>query len=130
MAFNKDKAIIAQNSATAAATIIAAEGSWDPERFDTIREHIFDGSLRLADAEVVVEHVEGGSGEDTPRQERAVRSVPDSTGDVVVKMGKYRGDTIAAIFDKDPSYVEWMADKSTNDFLKSKASDFLASQAS
>lgn len=133
MGYNLDRAIVAQNSATAAATIVAAlvgAGVTDAvtETFDEVRTHIFEGTLALADG-----IIEGQDVQNTPPARSA--STPrggggnanDAGAGVRLKFGKYEGKTIAEVYSTDPQYVEWLAETSNNDFIKGKTAEYLAS---
>lgn len=145
MAFDKDKAIMAQNSATAAAAIVASLGISDVAQatstFDDVRQHIFRGTLELAGVETVIETFEGPLGGATanpgftepqaPTLAPATSSAPigGGAGSVVIKFGKYRNQSLQAIYDQAPDYVEWLAEKGNNEFMKNKAREFLAEVA-
>lgn len=131
----KDALIVAQNSATGAAAIVAglSPKSIDQalEAFETIRAAIFEGTFALAGVEDV----------DTVR---TVVSAPRSTnrgggnrsgggggnrnpGDVDFRGGKFAGKTIAAVYDEDPSYLEWCVGNMKNDFMVARIEEYLAS---
>ena len=127
MAFNTQLAIMAQNSATAAATVVAAlvaSGDADAfNAFEDIRTAIFEGTLALADGEIegVTENAGGfrSSGGGTR---------PDDAGaGVPIKFGKYQGKTIAEVYAEDAGYIKWLAREGNNDFLRGKAAQYLAS---
>lgn len=130
--FNKDRAIIGQNAATAAATLLAGTGA-SYEDFEELRTAIAEGSLAFADG--VIE----GQTESAPRRSGGGGYRPRSTGGggqsndagagVSIKFGKYRGRTIEDVYSEDPEYIQWLAESSTNDFIKSKSAEFLASVA-
>ena len=63
-----------------------------------------------------VERVAADRGLPTPQS----RHTKDPA-DVVVKFGKYRGKTLGQILAEDEGYVRWLAEKSTNDFIASRA---------
>lgn len=133
MGFNKDRLIVAQNSATGAATIVASLGLTDAveavEAFDAIRTHIFEGSLALSNGDI--------EGQDAPAPRSSGGSYKKSSGGggqsndagagVSLKFGKYAGKTIEDVYSTDPEYITWLADTSNNDFIKGKASEYLAS---
>src|SRR6478609_7605712 len=101
MAFSKDLAIIAQNSATGAATVVAAliqAGDVDAfNAFEDIRTATFEGTLALADG--AVEGVSGTTG----GFRASGGSRPDDAGaGVPIKFGKYQGKTIAEVYATDP----------------------------
>lgn len=152
LSFNKEHAIIAQNSATAAANIVAAQieagvGSLDPmAAFDTYRTHIFNGTLALGGAEMIVETFESPTS-----VAQAVASppsrFPDSfpepsapepsyggggggnssgAGGVVLKFGKHRGKTIAQVAQEDAGWLTWASENTNNDFVKNKIREFLS----
>lgn len=139
MSFTKEAAIIAQNSATAAAAIVAAlvvqQGLTDVGEvnsiFDLVRTNIFNGSIALAGAESVVELMEatpatrGGSQRRTGGGSRTDYS-DQQPGDVVIKGGKHAGKTIADVADEDPEWIEWAATNLNNDFLRKKVVAFQA----
>ena len=152
LSFNKEHAIIAQNSATAAANIVAAQieagvGSLDPmAAFDIYRTHIFNGTLTLGGAEMIVETFESPTS-----VAQAVASppsrFPDSfpepsapepsyggggggnssgAGGVVLKFGKHRGKTIAQVAQEDAGWLTWASENTNNDFVKNKIREFLS----
>lgn len=140
MAFDKDKAIIAQNSATAAAAIVASLGATYVDDalviFDQVREHIFRGTLELAGVETVIETFEGpvtpaATAPTAPTLAPTTSSAPigGGAGSVVIKFGKYRDQSLQAIYEQAPDYVEWLAEKGNNEFMKNKAREFLAEVA-
>ena len=131
MSFDKDKAIIAQNSATGAATIYASElnnagGTFDQERYEEIRQAIFQGSLALAGAEAIVTRFESP---DVPVAAGDVASAPiggKPHNDFVVNFGKHRGKTLSAIFDDDSGWLDWAAQNCNNDYARKRIVEFLA----
>ena len=138
MSFNKDHAIIAQNSATAAATIYAAIGpqEWSTELYERIRTDIFNGSIGLAGAETIVQTFEAPTSVADIAREAA--PAPQSTGGgfstsgggtagaTVLKFGKHRGKTIAQVASEDPGWLDWAAQNTNNDFVKTKIREFLS----
>lgn len=128
MGFDKDRAIIAQNSAAAAANIVAAEGVWDADRFDEVRTHIFQGTLALAGAAPVAVSAVEAVQEAFPGAE--LQGVPSSSsndaGDVVLNFGKHKGKTIAQVQASDPGWLDWVLDKSNNQFIVGKVREFRA----
>lgn len=133
MGFNKDRAIIAQNSATAAATIVAAlVAAGDPsavDAFEDIRTSIYEGTLDLAGGTPSDEAPRGNGGgrRSFGGRRNGGGNADDAGAGVVVKFGKFAGKTISEVYDEDPEYVEWLAESSTNAFIKSKATEYLAS---
>lgn len=138
MAYNKDLAILAQNSGGIAANLVGiiAIGAMDDDRetvlqaFEDIRERVFNGALALAGAE---------SADDVPaattrsRGSYAPRNVNGGGGgnttspaETVVNFGKYKGMTLGSIQDSDPEYVEWLAEKGNNPFIKRLAGELLS----
>ena len=130
MGFDKDRAIIAQNSATAAAALLVAEGGFDPDRFDAVRIHIFNGTMALAGAEAVVERIEATSVSAGASEAPVATSAPGGRpgADVELKFGKFRGKTIGAVAKTEDglSWLEWAGENSSNDFIKSTIRKFLA----
>lgn len=137
MSFIKDNAIIGQNAATAAATVVAAlVGSGDIlgvaeaiTAFSDIRTAIFEGSLACAGVESPDEVPA-----DAPRRSggfprRASGGGNANPGEVVINFGKHKGKTIAGLAaegDEGREYVEWLAASSNNDFIKKVTREFLA----
>ncbi len=136
MAYNKDRAIVAQNSNTGASAIVAALVQTGEVTLDTvvdvyslIRSAIFEGTLALADG-VIAGQTEA---------QAAAASAPsgggrtsDAGAGVNLKFGKHAGKTIAEVYalgDEGASYVQWLAETSNNDFIKGKAAEYLASVA-
>jgi hypothetical protein len=155
LSFNKEHAIIAQNSATAAANIVAAQiqagvGSLDPmAAFDTYRAHIFNGTLTLGGAEMIVETFESPTSvaqavatpptrfpDSFPEPEAAQPSYGgggnggsgggNGAGSVVLKFGKHRGKTIAQVSQEDAGWLTWASENTNNDFVKNKIREFLS----
>ncbi len=67
-----------------------------------------------------VERVAADRGLPTAQPHRSNGNGKDPA-DVVVKFGKYRGKTLGQILAEDEGYVRWLAEKSTNDFIASRA---------
>jgi len=152
LSFNKEHAIIAQNSATAAANIVAAfiasgniGGADVLTMFDDFRSHIFNGTLALGGAEMVVETFESptsvAQAVATPPT-RFPDSFPEPSspapsfggggggngaGSVVLKFGKHRGKTIAQVAQEDAGWLTWASENTNNDFVKNKIREFLSS---
>lgn len=139
MPLDKDRSIIAQSAGKDAAELVKAifvPGDANPEDvfqvYNDLKTSIFNSTLALAAAESVVERFEG----DEPAPARTSR--PSSGGarrsgggggdaaTLEVRSGKYAGRTLGDIYEEDPDYVEWLAEKSNNTFLKNKAREFLA----
>lgn len=136
---DRDKSIIAQNAGTTAAAIynaIVTGSEWrtvgfDAELYDSIRLHVFNGTLELAGAETVVEVFNGPN----PDYSQPVQSTPPSasgSGDhgagVTLNFGKYKGQTIQQVADSGDQgvgWLNWVARESNNDFIKKKAAEFL-----
>jgi hypothetical protein len=137
LSFSKDHAIIAQNSATAAATIYSAIGpqEWSKDLYEQIRTDIFNGSIGLAGAETVVQTFESPSsvGEivrdaaPAPQQNSGFSaSSGGNAGATVLKFGKHRGKTIAQVASEDPGWLDWASQNTNNDFVKTKIREFLS----
>lgn len=138
LSFNKENAIIAQNSATAAAAIVSAiinvSGEVLPDviktTFDDIREHIFNGTLALGGTEMVVNTFEAPTsvaevvGETTASSGFSINS--SGAGATVLKFGKHRGKTIAEVAREDRGWLDWAAQNTNNDFVKTKIREFLS----
>lgn len=137
MSFNKDRAIVAQNSATAAATIVAAlvkAGNPDAvDAFEDIRTSIFEGSLELAGGEpTAAQSNSGGRRSFGGGRSNGGGRADDAGAGVVIKFGKHAGQTIGEVYaqgEDGASYIEWLAESSTNPFIKAKAEEFVASVA-
>ena len=143
MALDRDSSIIAQNAGSTAAAIYTAlvknrgDETFNPEEYEAIRLHVFQGTLELAGAETVVETFEGGAkpayaakpGGGSDNGGGGGRSTYSGSGNIDVKFGKHRGKTISEIYDEDPGWLEWAAEKANNDFVKQHARKFLASVA-
>lgn len=155
MGFTTELAIIAQNSATAAATIVAATVTPDLsdddiiEFFDRVREHIFESSVMLAGAESVVEVMEnppkkswggnkgggrssggssrGGSKSGGRSNSRPAPStdIADDPADTELSFGKYNGKTLGYIARKDEGYLEWLAENAQEEALRDAATEVL-----
>lgn len=124
MAFNKDRAIIGQNAATAAATILAGTGATTDE-FEALRTSIAEGSLAFADDGLAASATPPAG---SPQRGGSGGQSTDHGAGVVVKFGQYSGQTIEAIHSQDAEYVQWLADSSNNPFIKGKAAEFLANR--
>ena len=74
-----------------------------------------------------VERVAADRGLPTP-QSRHTNGNGQDPATVVIKFGKYRGKTLGQILAEDEGYVRWLAEKSTNDFIASRARQLLAAQ--
>lgn len=134
MAFSKDHAIIAQNSASVAATVLSNMETASLEEtlalFDSVRKHIFEGTLALADVEGFVPAA--------PARKTFTRgggsnysgggNTDDGGAGVVMKFGKYAGRTIGDVYETDSEYIVWLSEKSNNDFLRNKATEFLSTK--
>ncbi len=139
MAFSKDRLIVAQNSATAAAAIVASMRASDSVEgllaaFDEIRSHIFEGSIAFADGAIAGQtEVQQAVSNHTPARSGGGGGSSDAGAGVAFKFGKHSGSTIAEVYASTadgagPSYIEWVSRESNNDFMKAKATEFLASQ--
>lgn len=138
MSFSKDHAIIAQNSATAAATIYSAIGpqEWSKELYEQIRTDIFSGSISLAGAETIVQTFDApASVADIVREAAPApqsngggfsASGGGTAGATVLKFGKHRGKTIAQVASEDPGWLDWASQNTNNDFVKTKIREFLS----
>ncbi len=138
--FVTQAAIIAQNSATGAATLLAGDlakvifEEEGPEGlirvFEQIRTDIFNGSLLLAGAESIVELLEtkdAGAASAPARKSwggGAKKTYEDHGGGVVLKFGKYSGRSIADVYEVDPQAVYAMVDGKSA-FLAGKAREYL-----
>lgn len=137
MAFSKDRLIVAQNSATATSTIVAAlvnTGGIDTAEvvdvFSTIRTAIFEGSIALADGAIEGQsesEVRTASRPTTGGNFQGGGQGSDAGAGIALKFGKYAGQTIAAVYGTDPKYIEWLSETSNNEFIKGKAGEYLAS---
>lgn len=159
----KERAIAAQNAATAAATLLGGTG--DVAAFEQVRTAIFEGTLRLAVGQPPAQSVQqavqdvqqafpgaqlvqqgdgyydsfpqdvpapapqGGGYGPPPQQSYADTTAGPNrdAGNTVVKFGKYSGQTIAQIFATDKGYGDFLADKTNNEFIKSRAQAYRAS---
>lgn len=139
MGFNKDSAIVAQNAATAAATVMAAliaqrgDTAFNADEYEDIRTHIFQGSMALGGAEAIVEVFEGegdydarGSWDDKPSTQTTRYDTGKRNADFVIKAGKHRGKTLQQIDAADPGWLKWAAGNMNNDFAKRKIQEYLA----
>jgi len=145
MSLDRDSSIIAQNAGTIAANIygslVAQRGdtSFDPEEYEAIRLHVFQGTLSLAGAETVVEVFEGagytaGAGVANDPGANKFRQAADAVpsgggkpdGNFVVNFGKHRGKTLDAINAVDRGWLEWVARESNNEFVKGRVAKYLA----
>jgi len=62
-------------------------------------------------------------------QPAARRSVGNGdAASVVIKFGKYKGQTLGQILAQDKGYLEWLAEKSSNQFIAGKAREVLEAQ--
>lgn len=140
---DRDRSIIGQNAGTTAAALlttavqagVVAPATLDDllETYDTIRTSVFNGSLALAGAQSVVEKFEPGYDPSSDVGRDRLQSVPTGGGkphaDVEVKVGKYRGKTIGAIYDlgeDGAGWLEWASQNLSNDWLKGRIAEFLA----
>lgn len=144
MTFNKDAAIVAQNATGPAAQLCAAiimanpshDGGTTTESalalFDTVRTHIFNGSMLLGGVENAVEFLNA-----TPAPRTSGGSKPSSggggsrggnPGEVTFTVGKHKGKTIAEVHAEAPDYLTWCVENMAgkNDFLVGKIKAFLA----
>lgn len=137
MGLDRDSSIIAQNAGTTAAAIynalVAQRGdtTFDPEEYEAIRLHVFQGTLSLAGAETVVEVFEGSGTAQASSTYPAPQAVASPSGgkpnaDLVINFGKHRGKTVETIDKTDRSWLEWVARESNNEFVKSRVAKFLA----
>ena len=154
LSFTKEYAIIAQNSATAAAAIYSSFGpnGWDKEVYEGIRTDIFNGTLVLAGAESIVETFESPTSvaqvvKETPAPAAAYNDAPapsgfggggggggfsggggggGGAGATVLKFGKHRGKTIAQVAAEDRGWLDWAGENTNNDFVKAKIREFLS----
>ncbi len=136
MSFSKDHAIIAQNSATAAATIYSAIGpqEWNKDLYEQIRTDIFSGSIALAGAETIVQTFDAPASVGEIVREAAPQSNSGgfsasgggNAGATVLKFGKHRGKTIAQVASEDAGWLDWASQNTNNDFIKTKIREFLS----
>ena len=142
---SKERAIAAQNAATAAATLLAGTGA-GYEQFEQVRTAIYHGTTALADGvpatsvgQAVGQVLQAFPGAEVTEAPVAAAPAPAATGapvprtsngagSVVVNFGKYKGQTIEAIHRQDPSYIEFLK-TSNNDFIRGKVYDFLSTLA-
>lgn len=143
---DRDASIIAQSSGKDAAemtsALIGAGVITDTNEiiqvYTDLKTAVFNSTIALAGAESVVEKFEdaderparrstgGGGGGYGNRGGGGGGYSDDAGAGVVIKFGKYQGKTIGQVYDEDPDYIEWLADKGNNQFLKNKAREFLA----
>jgi len=128
----KQRAIIAQNSATAAATILAGQ-PFDPAEFERVRTVIFNGSLALANGAggtTPVERVQAAFPESTVEHTPAPQGRPQGGGEDLgsfeLRFGKHRGKNLDTIYAEDSSWLEWAAENTNNEFAKRKIAAYLA----
>lgn len=131
--FEKDRAIIAQNSATAAATLLAGK-PFDQAEYERVRTAIFEGSLALANGGGTVQRVQEafvGSTVVEPEAQPAPAPRPTNQNDpatLVLKFGKHRDKTIGQVdAEGDRSWLEWAAENSSNEFVAKRIAAYLAS---
>lgn len=138
MGFSKDHAIIAQNSATGAAAIVAQMQTNNLEEtlalFDAVRTHIFEGTLVLSERSDVTTPATGTftkkSFERSGNSGTSANGYTDDAGaGIIMKFGKYAGRSIGDVYESDSEYITWLSEKSNNDFLRNKATEFIASRA-
>lgn len=136
---DKDRSIIAQSAGKDAAELTKALiGAGEVNSlnaidvYDNLKTAIFNSTLALAGAQAVVESFEGNSSYESSAPAQ-LQSVPTGGGrphaDVEVKVGKYRGKTIGAIFDSGEDgagWLDWASKNLSNDWLKGRISEFLA----
>lgn len=130
MAFTKELAIIAQNAATAAATLLQGQKA-TLDQFEAVREAIFEGSVRLAGAESVDDVVNtapkgrGGYRRGGASSGGSNSGSDNDPGATVINGGKHAGKTIAAVYEAAPDYLEWAVDNLRNEFLRNRIELFL-----
>jgi hypothetical protein len=134
----QENAIAAANAATAAATLLQGTGA-TIEQFEATRTAIFEGTRRLAGsspaqsvAEAVTQVTETFPGAQvvTPAPAPAAPSGGNSdAGSLEIRMGKFKGKTIAQAHAADSRYVEEFLTSIDNEFLKGKVNEYLASLA-
>lgn len=137
---DRDRSIIAQNAGTTAANLIGSAvqaGTLAPAsldeltvEFEQLRLAVFNGTLELAGAEMVVETFSGGGGATEPSFDQPAPSGGGGgskpNADVEVKIGKHKGKTIGQIAAEEPDWLEWAGQNLNNDWLKSRIREFLA----
>lgn len=133
---DRDLSIIAQNAGSTAAAIYAnfAGPEFDVTLYNSIRQAVFDGTKVLAEggnlaAATVARHFDSTDAVAAVEEIRESASASRPNEDVEINFGKHRGKTIGAIYDsgKDgKEYIEWLGEKSNNDFIKSRVRQFLA----
>lgn len=140
--YNKEASIVAQNAGSTAAIIYAAltekGAAFDADLYNEIRSVVFDGSINLGAAEKFIAYFASAVAQKGPSSFVSRRSgsssAPsgESTGagskspaEVELTFGKYRGKTIADVYDDDSSYVEWIAKEAQSDFIRRVAGEYL-----
>lgn len=58
------------------------------------------------------------------------RRAPSDPGTLEIRVGRFRGRTIAEAYDEDPDYVRWYAETGKNEFLRERMERFLANLTS
>lgn len=132
---DRDRSIIAQNAGTTAGNVYAAlvanrgDTSFDADEFNAIREVVFNGSLELAGAEIVVRtFTPTTSAGEAVEEVRASAASGRPHEDVTINFGKYKGQTIGQVYDggaQGADYIKWLAESANNDFIKKRAAEFL-----
>lgn len=130
---DRDRSIIAQNAGTTAAALYNAvhgDGPWDPVAYDAIRLHVFNGTLELAGATAIVETFSEPSTfpAESGTTVTTTQGSSDNGAGVELKFGKYKGKTIADVASTEDGvgWLNWAAANSNNDFIASKAREFLS----
>lgn len=138
----KDRMMAHENAVTASANLTAALveagllSSVDQarEQFEDFKEDVYTANLEAAGASAkapsALENAEqlvtqaipgtsavapttgGGGGQQDP-------------GSLEIKFGKYKGQTIDQVYRADPDYIEWIAEKGNNEFVKRIATEYL-----
>lgn len=139
MTLNVQAVIVAQNAATATATLLAGETFASEtemlETFARIQTSIFNTSFLLAGVESVVEMLDATPAPAAPRSSAPRNSGGGAGGNnadpgsLAFNSGKKRGQTISDVYADDPSYIEWCARELKNDFMRGKCELFLSQQA-
>ena len=146
----KDRVIVAQNSSTGAAAIVAAEiastgGRFDAGRFEEIRSSIFNATLDLAlngsgttavarvvdafpGAQVEQQYAAAAPAE-APRQASSYGAPSAPNADFTINSGKHAGKTLAQIDAEDRSWLTWADAKLQNDYARKRISEYLAATA-
>lgn len=148
MSLSKDHAIIAQNAATAAATLLQGTGA-DLATFEATRTAIFNGTLVLgqdpgsAPAPVAPVAPVVSAAEAAPPVPVAPVAAPvapapsvlgggygggsDNGAGVAFKFGKFAGQTIEQVGAQKPDYLVWVKDggMSNNSFMTGKVTEYL-----